>query len=101
LRATPSVRSPPDTVALLDGGSFEEPSTKRASEVLDKWGADRPVLVVLDAEEVGALKSFRNMQRVTVLPADAIGVADVVGARSLVISKSALETVAARAEERS
>jgi large subunit ribosomal protein L4 len=101
LRAALSVHAARDTVALLDGGGFEEPSTKRASEVLDKWGADRPVLVVLDAEEVGALKSFRNMQRVTVLPADAIGVADVVGARSLVISKSALETVAARAEERS
>jgi large subunit ribosomal protein L4 len=101
LRAALSVHAARDTVALLDGGGFEEPSTRRASEVLDKWGADRPVLVVLDAEEVGALKSFRNMQRVTVLPADAIGVADVVGARSLVISKSALETVAARAEERS
>jgi large subunit ribosomal protein L4 len=101
LRAALSVHAARDTVALLDGGGFEEPSTKRASEVLDKWGADRPVLVVLDAEEVGALKSFRNMQRVTVLPADAIGVADVVGARSLVISRSALETVAARAEERS
>ena len=101
LRAALSVHAARDTVALLDGGGFEEPSTKRASEVLDKWGADRPVLVVLDAEEVGALKSFRNMQRVTVLPADAIGVADVVGARSLVISKSALETVAARAEGRS
>jgi large subunit ribosomal protein L4 len=101
LRAALSVHAARDTVALLDGGGFEEPSTKRASEVLDKWGADRPVLVVLDAEEVGALRSFRNMQRVTVLPADTIGVADVVGARSLVISKSALETVAARAEERS
>jgi ribosomal protein L4 len=33
-----------------------------------------------------------------VLEAEALGVADVVGARSLVISKTALETVAQRAK---
>src|ERR687892_2870645 len=91
LRAALSVHAARDTVALLDAGGFEEPSTKRAAEALEKWGAERPILVVLDPEEIGALKSFRNIERVTVLAADAVGVADVVGARSLVISNGALE----------
>ncbi|MGH2993032.1 MAG: 50S ribosomal protein L4 [Solirubrobacterales bacterium] len=98
LRAALSVHAARDTVAVLDAGSFEEPSTKRAAEALAKWGAERPTLVVLDTDELAALKSFRNMDRVTVLPADSVGVADVVGARSLVLSKTALDTVAERAK---
>ncbi|HSJ16496.1 MAG TPA: 50S ribosomal protein L4 [Solirubrobacterales bacterium] len=100
LRAALSVHAARDSVAVVDGESFEEPSTKRAAEALDKWGADRPTLVVLDTEETTVLKSFRNMPRVTVISADAAGVADIVGARSLVISKAALDTVAKRAGER-
>jgi large subunit ribosomal protein L4 len=100
LRAALSVHAARGSVALLDGSSFEEPATKRAAEALDGWGAERPTLVVLDAEELAALKSFRNIDRVTVIGADTAGVADVVGSKSLVISKSALETLTERAAER-
>jgi large subunit ribosomal protein L4 len=100
LRAALSVHAARDTVAVLDAGSFEEPATKRAAEALAKWGAERPTLVVLDTDELAALKSFRNMDRVTVVAADSVGVADVVGARSLVLSKTALDTVAERAKGR-
>lgn len=99
LRAALSVHAARDTVAVLDGDGFEGPSTRRAAEGLAKWGAERPTLIVLATEEVDALKSFRNMERVTVLPADAVGVADVIGARSLVISKAALASLTSRATE--
>ena len=55
--------------------------------------------MVLDAEEVAALKSFRNIPRVTVTLATAVGVADVIGHASLVVSKQALEVLAARATD--
>jgi large subunit ribosomal protein L4 len=100
LRAALSVHAARGSVAVVDGAKFDEPSTKRAAEALDKWGGDRPTLVVLDTEETTVLKSFRNMPRVTVVSADAAGVADIVGARSLVISKAALETISRRATER-
>ena len=100
LRAALSVHAARGSVAVVDGSTFEEPSTKRAAEGLDKWGAERPILVVLDAAETTMVKSFRNMPRVTIVSADGVGVADIVGARSLVISKAALETVAQRAVER-
>ena len=48
--------------------AYTEPSTKQAAEALDKWGGALPVLVVLDAEEGAAAKSFRNIPKVTVLP---------------------------------
>ena len=57
------------------------------------------MLVALGAEEDAAAKSFRNLAGVSVLPADAVGVADVVGAATLVVSREALDhtlTVRAR-----
>ncbi len=45
---------------------------------------------MLAAEEVGAAKSFRNIDRVQVAEVGAVGVADVIGAASLVISEGAL-----------
>jgi large subunit ribosomal protein L4 len=72
------------------------PLKTRAGKALAKWGATRPTLVVLDAEEIGALKSFRNIDRVSVAEAGAIGVADVIGAASLVISETALDKLKER-----
>ena len=99
LRAALSVHAARNTVALLDGAGFDEPSTKRAADALRKWGAEGPTLVVLDTDEIAALKSFRNIERVTVLEPDGVGVADIVGARSLVVSNAALDTLADRAQE--
>src|SRR4051812_46269074 len=71
LRAALSVHAERGTVAVLDAGAFDEPATKQAAQALEKWGAKRPTLVVLAAEEVGALKSFRNLPEVTVVEASA------------------------------
>jgi large subunit ribosomal protein L4 len=91
MRAALSVHAERGSVAVLDPAAFETPSTKAAAEALAKWGARRPTLVVLQAEETGALKSFRNIARVTVAEVGAIAVADTIGAASLVISEGALE----------
>jgi large subunit ribosomal protein L4 len=96
MRAALSVHAERGSVAVLDAAAFEQPSTKAAAQALEKWGARRPTLVVIDAEEVGALKSFRNIARVTVAEVGAIGVADVIGAASLVLSERALETLEGR-----
>jgi large subunit ribosomal protein L4 len=90
MRAALSVHAERGSVAVLDATAFETPSTKAAATALDKWGAKRPTLVVLDGEETGALKSFRNIDRVSVAEVGAIGVADAIGAASLVISEKAL-----------
>ncbi len=96
MRAALSVHAERGSVAVLDPAGFETPSTKVAAQALEKWGAKRPTLVVLDAEETGALKSFRNIARITVAEVGAIGVADVIGAASLVVSERALETLKER-----
>jgi large subunit ribosomal protein L4 len=55
--------------------------------------------VVLDTEEVGALKSFRNLPEVSVMRAGDVGVADLIGHASLVVSQTALEELTRRASE--
>jgi large subunit ribosomal protein L4 len=96
MRAALSVHAERGSVAVLDPAAFETPSTKAAAQALEKWGAKRPTLIVIDAEETGTLKSFRNIARVTVVEVGAAGVADVIGAASLVLSEKALETLRER-----
>jgi large subunit ribosomal protein L4 len=96
MRAALSVHAERGSVAVLDASSFEKPSTKAAAQALEKWGARHPLLIVLDAEEAGAVKSFRNIPRVQVAEVGAIGVADVIGAASLAVSERALEKLRER-----
>jgi large subunit ribosomal protein L4 len=99
LRAALSVHAARDSVAVIDGAGFEKPSTKTAADALKKWDAKLPVLVLVGPEEAGAAKSFRNVPRVAVLEATAAGVADVIGAASLVVSKAALDSLSERASD--
>jgi large subunit ribosomal protein L4 len=96
LRAALTVHAERDTVAVLDPSGFEKPSTKQAAEALAKWGAEAPTLVLVGAEEDSAAKSFRNIDRVSVLDATSAGVADVVGAASLVLTEAALKQLEER-----
>jgi large subunit ribosomal protein L4 len=98
LRAALSVHAERDSVAVLDAAAYETPSTKQAAEALEKWGAERPTLVVLEREETGAVRSFRNLARVEVVEASDVGVADLIGAASLVLSEKAIEVLQQRAE---
>jgi len=98
LRTALSVHAARDSLAVVDAASFDEPATKRAAEGLEKWGARRPTLVVIGPEEIGALKSFRNIPEVTVMSASDVGVADLIGHASLVVSQTALGTLSERAQ---
>ena len=99
LRAALSVHAARGSIAVVDASGIDEPATKQAAQWLDKWGARTPTLVVLDAEEVAALKSFRNLPEVDVVQASEVGVAALIGHQSLVLSQAALEQVSDRAKE--
>jgi large subunit ribosomal protein L4 len=96
MRSALSVHAERGSVAVLDASTFDTPSTKTAAQALEKWGAKGSLLVIVTAEEVGAMKSFRNLPRTQVLEVGAAGVADVIGAASVVISETALETLKER-----
>jgi large subunit ribosomal protein L4 len=96
MRSALSVHAERGSVAVLDAATFAAPSTKQAAAALAKWGATGPTLVVLAAEETGTMKSFRNIPTARVLEVGATGVADVIGAASLVVSEAALVTLRER-----
>jgi large subunit ribosomal protein L4 len=98
LRSALAAHASAGTIALLDAASFDEPSTKTARELLETVGLATPIVVVLDADEVTAAKSFRNLPRVAVVEPSELEVGAVVWARSLLVSQTALPAVQRRAE---
>jgi large subunit ribosomal protein L4 len=97
LRSALSDHAQAGTLGVLDGSKFDTASTKAAAAVLAAWGKTTPtVLIVTEAEEA-LIKSFRNLHRVLVtIPAE-VEVAEIVWARSLLVSEAALPLMQARA----
>jgi large subunit ribosomal protein L4 len=97
LRAALSVHAERGSIAGIDPGTFDAPSTKAAAAAIASFEGDGSVLVVLTDGEETAVKSFRNLRDVTVMHADAVGVADVIGHARLVISEAALARLTEKA----
>jgi large subunit ribosomal protein L4 len=94
LRAALSVHARRGSVAVIDGSSYDEPSTRTAAKALESLDGRGRVLIVVGSDEAACAKSFRNLRRVVVLPAPSVGVADVVGATSMIVSEAALDELA-------
>jgi large subunit ribosomal protein L4 len=98
LRSALASHAQADTLALLDAGTFTEPSTKLAKSFLEASGLSVPLVVVLTEDETAAAKSFRNLPRIAVVGPAELEVAAIVWARSLIISEAALPLVETRAK---
>src|SRR4029079_6089991 len=99
LRSVLTVHAERETLAILDPSSFDEPSTRTAAGLLGDWGGKKgAVLVVLAEEQARIALSFRNLPRVSVLPATGVGVADLVGAARVLMTEAALSQLPARAK---
>ena len=97
LEAALSALAGEDTLAVIDGAAFADPSAKSAAAFLEAWGKERPILLVANEDETALIKSFRNLDRVEVVQPGEVEVAAVVWARSLLVSEAALEAVQGRA----
>jgi large subunit ribosomal protein L4 len=78
------------TVRVLDGASFDQPSSKRAAGILSRSELDKPLLVLVGAEEIAALKSFRNIAGTRVMSIGEAEVQDYVWAKSLLFTEAAV-----------
>ena len=90
------------SIALLDA-PFEGPSTKTAKEFLDKAPEGlqaRPLLVVVEALDSDAAKSFRNLRDVYVLESWELETVDVMAARSLLVERASWDRLASIGEPR-
>jgi large subunit ribosomal protein L4 len=99
LRSALSVHVERGTLHLVDADGFgDAPSTAKAAALLDAHRGGS-VLVALADDEFTAARSFRNLSRVVVLHVEDVGVADLVGAATLVLSQGALDNLTARARK--
>jgi len=101
LRSALSIHAERESLAVFDATKgFDAPSTKAAAKLLGDWlGANHgSVLIVLEEAESQVALSFRNLARVSVLPATNLGVADVVGASALLLSQAAADALTDRAK---
>ena len=68
LKGALSDRAREGSIVVVDLPAFEAPKTKRAVELLEKWGASGKVLIVTGqrdpAEHIDTWKSFRNLPNV-------------------------------------
>jgi large subunit ribosomal protein L4 len=97
LRSALSAHTAEGTFGILDGSTFDAPSTKVAAALLAQWGKRTPVLVVATDEEEAVAKSFRNLDRVAVVAPSELEVGGVVWARALLVTEAALELLQRRA----
>jgi large subunit ribosomal protein L4 len=105
LRSALSLHAERGSLAVLDAAAFQAPKTSQAAELLENWsppalrssGRPQATLVVLAAEESNAALSFRNLDRVSVLAHESVGVTDLLGAAVLLLSQPALDALTARA----
>jgi large subunit ribosomal protein L4 len=81
------------TLAVVDAGGFDEPSTKAAVAFLGSWGKETPVIVVVQPDEETVAKSFRNIPRLLVLTPAELEVGALVWAKSVVLTEAALARV--------
>jgi large subunit ribosomal protein L4 len=98
LRAALSIHAERATLHVVDPAAFDEPSCAKAAGLLHAHRGGS-VLVALADGELSAAKSFRNLARVHVLHVDDVGVADIIGGATLVVSQAALDALTARAKK--
>jgi large subunit ribosomal protein L4 len=97
LRSALSDHAAQGTVAIVGKEAFSEPSTKTAVGLLDAWAQEPPLLVIAHPEEEALIKSFRNLKRTLVTVPGELEVAQVVWARSVLVSEGAIEVLQRRA----
>jgi large subunit ribosomal protein L4 len=94
LRAALTQHAQRGSLAAIDAGALgDTPSTKAAVSFLSAWGADRPLLVVVQAGEDAVAKSFRNLEKTLVLELADLEVSALVWAQAVLLTEGALGRV--------
>jgi large subunit ribosomal protein L4 len=93
LRSALTDRAREERVAVVEGLSFEAPSTKGAVEVLESLKVDGLILLVLGGRDRVVEKSFRNLPNVKVVFPGNLATLDVLYADWLLFTKDAIEAV--------
>jgi large subunit ribosomal protein L4 len=93
LRSALTDRAREGRIKVLEGLSFEAPSTKEAIDVLESIETGGLVLLVLDKPEIVVEKSFRNLSHVRIAYPGNLGTYEVLAADWVVFTRGAVEAL--------
>jgi len=88
-----------DEIKLVDGLSFDSPSTKQFTQLLESLGIDHRCLLALDDTRSAAALSARNIDDVTITQIDRLNAFDLLNHRYLLADKASFEAYLARARQ--
>jgi large subunit ribosomal protein L4 len=90
MRSALSAKLADESIYVVDGFSYEKPSTKDAAHMLATLGITGRVTVVVENDDVVTMLSFRNLPRVRVITASEANTYDLVDNTAVLFSKPAL-----------
>lgn len=91
MRSVLSAKAADGDLHVLEAFNFEKPSTKVAAGFLDTLGLKGRVTLVVGNDDIEAIMSFRNIERVRIITASESNTYDLVDNAALVLTKPALE----------
>lgn len=90
IRSVLSAKAADGSLRVISDLAIDGPSTKTMSGMLKALGFERSVLVVTAQADAGVKMSARNLEHVSTLPASYLNVADLLGARGLLMTVDAV-----------
>lgn len=91
MRSALSSKLAGDALMVVKPFEFEEPSTKKAAEIIKALGlAGQRVTVIVTNEDVNTYLSMRNLPKIEVLPVNNINTYDLIDNKTLVIQEDCL-----------
>ena len=90
MRSALSAKLAEGVLYVIDGFGLEDPSTKKAAEVLKALGITGRVTIVVADDDINAMLSLRNLDKVRVIAASEANTYDLVDNASLLFTKPAL-----------
>ncbi|EJE1814269.1 50S ribosomal protein L4 [Listeria monocytogenes] len=82
-----------EKLVVLEGLTFDAPKTKEFAAFLKNISVDTKALIVVAGESENVELSARNLQGITVIPAESISVLEVAKHDKLIITKAAVKKV--------
>ena len=90
MRSALSAKLAEEVLYVVDGFSFEKPSTRQAAEIVKSLDIRGRITVVVGEDDMNALLSFRNLPQVRVITASESNTYDLVDNTAVLFAKPAL-----------
>ncbi|MDO8490904.1 MAG: 50S ribosomal protein L4, partial [Dehalococcoidia bacterium] len=90
LRSVLSAKAAQGEVIVLDGLDFDQPKTKQMAELLRTLGVASSAIIATAQVDANVVKSARNLQGITTMPAAQLNVGDLLSHKILILTADAL-----------